>query len=95
MSRSASAGFAYVDGRLSDGDVLPLCRLRYGGSATFWGFAIYLASTDRYEDSVLPTPPTTFGPCESNTSVIRIGSRCSRLAGRVRPPTTLRRCVGR
>jgi len=49
------ASFAYVDGRLPDGEVLPLCRLRYGGSATFWGFAIYLASGNRYEDSVLPT----------------------------------------
>ncbi len=34
--------FAYVDGHLPDGDVLPLCRLRYGGSASIWGFAVYL-----------------------------------------------------
>jgi hypothetical protein len=46
--------FAYVDGCLPNGEVLPLCRLRYAGSATFWGFAVYLASGDRYEDSVLP-----------------------------------------
>ena len=32
-----------------------LYRLRYGGSTTYWGFAIYLASNDAYEDSVLPT----------------------------------------
>jgi hypothetical protein len=49
------AQFAYVDGQLADGDVLPLCRLRYGGSASVWGFAIYLASKDGYEDSALPT----------------------------------------
>ena len=42
-------------GQLQDGEVLPLCRLRYGGSAARWGFAIYLASKDGYEDSVLPT----------------------------------------
>ena len=30
-------------------------RLRYGGSAARWGFAIYLASKDGYEDSLLPT----------------------------------------
>ena len=30
-------------------------RLRYGGSAARWGFAVYLASKDGYEDSVLPT----------------------------------------
>ena len=47
--------FAYVTGRLPDGDTLPLMRLRYGGSAARWGFAIYLASKDGYEDSVLPT----------------------------------------
>ena len=47
--------FAYVDGQLADGTVLPLCRLRYGGYANQWGFAIYLASKDGYEDSILPT----------------------------------------
>ena len=30
-------------------------RLRYGGSAARWGFAIYLASKDGYEVSALPT----------------------------------------
>jgi hypothetical protein len=49
------AGFAYVDGVLPDGEVLPLCRLRYAGSATMWGFAIYRASHDDYQDSYLPT----------------------------------------
>lgn len=47
-------GFAYVTGNLADGDPLPLCRLRYGGSASTWGFAIYLASRDGYENSLLP-----------------------------------------
>ena len=46
------AGFAYVDGVLADGEVLRLRRLRYGGSARDWGFAMYRAS---YEDSFLPT----------------------------------------
>ncbi len=49
------AGFAYVDGVPADGDTLRLCRLRYGGSAQYWGFAIYRASHDDYEDSLLPT----------------------------------------
>jgi hypothetical protein len=48
------AGFAYVDAELADGDVLPLFRLRYAGSANTWGFAIYLHSKDGYEDSFLP-----------------------------------------
>jgi hypothetical protein len=47
--------FAYIDGELHDGDRLPLCRLRYAGSASRWGFAIYLASRDGYEDSMLPS----------------------------------------
>jgi hypothetical protein len=47
--------FAYIDGRHVDGTVLKLCRLRYGGSAHLWGFAIYRASHDDYEDSYLPT----------------------------------------
>lgn len=51
------ATLAYVDGVLPDGDVLPLCRLRYAGSATYFGFAIALARGNRdvYEDSVLPS----------------------------------------
>ena len=47
--------FAYVDGVLAGGESLRLMRLRYGGSATRWGPAIYLASKDGYEESLLPT----------------------------------------
>jgi hypothetical protein len=53
------AGFAYVDGVLADGEVLQLCRLRYLSSATVWGFAIYRASHDDYEDNVLPSGSPT------------------------------------
>src|SRR6478735_8497355 len=49
------AGLAYVDGLLADGEQLKLCRLRYAGSASQWGFAIYRASHDDYQDSYLPT----------------------------------------
>jgi hypothetical protein len=35
--------------------VLPLFRLRYTESAAIWGFAVYLATQDGYEDSVLPS----------------------------------------
>lgn len=47
--------FAYVTGQLPDGDTVALMRLRYGGSAARWGFAVYLASKNSYQDSVLPT----------------------------------------
>lgn len=29
--------FAYLAGELTDGETLPLCRLRYAGSASTWG----------------------------------------------------------
>ncbi len=47
-------GFAYVSGRLPTDEILPLMRLRYGGYAASWGFAIYLASKNGYEPSHLP-----------------------------------------
>ncbi len=53
------AGFAYVDGVLADGQVLPLCRLRYLSSASTWGFAIYRASHDDYEDNLVPSGSPT------------------------------------
>ena len=49
------AGFAYVTGHAPDGEDLPLCRLRYVGSASSWRFAIYRASHDDYEENFLPT----------------------------------------
>jgi len=47
--------FAYVTGTLPGGEQIPLFRLRYGGSAHSFGFAIYSAAHDRYEDAVLLT----------------------------------------
>jgi hypothetical protein len=57
------AGFAYVDGALPTSNI-PTVRLRYAGFAGGWGFAIYRASNDDYEDSYLLTgsmapPPKT------------------------------------
>jgi len=57
--------FAYVDGELEGGEVLALCRLRYVGSATVWGFAIYLASKDGYQDSILPSGRPSGTPQEA------------------------------
>lgn len=56
------AGFAYVTGHLPDGEHLPLCRLRYGGSASIWGFAIYRASHNDYQASYLPNGDTAGTP---------------------------------
>jgi hypothetical protein len=54
--------FAYVEGELAGGDTVKLMRLRHGGTASRWGFALYLASSDRYEDSLLPTGSPTGTP---------------------------------
>jgi hypothetical protein len=56
------ANLAYIDGRLPDGTATRLCRLRYGGSAHTWGFAIYRASHDDYQDSFLPNGHTAGSP---------------------------------
>ena len=56
---------AYVDGKMADGDVIPLCRLRYGGDAAYFGFAIYLESKEGYEDSILPTGSFEATPAEA------------------------------
>ena len=45
---TSRAGFADVTGILPDGEQIPLCRLRYGGSAHSFGFAIYSAARARY-----------------------------------------------
>jgi hypothetical protein len=47
--------FAYVAGVLPGGEIIPLCRLRYGGSAHSFGFAIYSAARGGYQDAVLRT----------------------------------------
>jgi hypothetical protein len=47
--------FGYITGVLRDGQRIPLCRLRYGGSAHSFGFAIYSAAHDRYQDAILIT----------------------------------------
>ncbi len=49
--------FAYVDGELQDGEVLPLCRLRYAGSASLWG------TTDRSRPTAPPAPPASSPSC--------------------------------
>ena len=47
--------FGYITGVLRDGSRIPLCRLRSGGSAHSFGFAIYSAAHDRYQEAVLRT----------------------------------------
>jgi len=79
------AGFAYIDASLTDGDTLKLCRLRYGGSAHQWGFAIYRASHDDYEDSYLPNGYPV-GTCEEALDTA-CGLYLSDPTAWLRPPT--------
>ena len=57
--------FAYITGKLPDGSELPLCRLRYVGYASIWGFAIYRASHDDYQDNYLPSGQPSGTPEEA------------------------------
>jgi hypothetical protein len=57
--------FAYITGVLRDGEQIPLFRLRYGGSAHSFGFAIYSAARERYEDALLRTRLPTGTPQEA------------------------------
>jgi hypothetical protein len=53
--------YAYIDAD-EDGDIWPLCRLTYTGTADRWGFAIHLVSRDGYEDALLPNGQPTGTP---------------------------------
>jgi len=57
--------YAYITGVLPGGQQIPLFRLRYGGSAHSFGFAIYSAAHDRYQDAVLRTGLPTGTPQEA------------------------------
>ena len=55
VQASYHGSFAYITGVLPGGEQIPLFRLRCGGSAHSFGFAIYSPARDRYEDAVLLT----------------------------------------
>ena len=57
--------FSYVDATLTDATTLKLCRLRFHGALHTWGFAIYLASRDGYEDNFLPSGRPSGSPEEA------------------------------
>ncbi len=57
--------FAYIEADVPQGYRMPLFRLRWVGSRDLWGFAIYLASKDGYEESVLPSGRFTGSPEEA------------------------------
>ncbi len=60
--------FAYIDAVDPDGDTIALCRLRYAGSASMWGFAFYRASHDDYQNNFLPNGQTAGTPETHSTA---------------------------
>lgn len=62
ISTRYRGAFAYVTATDPEGDPQPLCRLRYAGSAHQWGFAIWRASHDDYDDAFLPNGSPTGTP---------------------------------
>ncbi len=54
---------AYVTASLpGDTEPSPLCRLRWTGASDQWGFGLYLYSSGKYEDQILPTGSFTGTP---------------------------------
>ena len=57
--------FAYVTGTTTNGEQIPLMRLRYGGSASTWGCsrstwpAATATRTPSYQTATPPAPPKT------------------------------------
>lgn len=64
--------FAYVEAELADGERVKLMRLRYTGAVGKWGFALYYAGSDRYEDSLLPTGSPTGTPTDALDCACRL-----------------------
>ena len=60
--------FAYVSGELADGTILPLCRLRYGGYANQWGFAIYLPAKTATKTRFCPPAGPSAPPKKPSTA---------------------------
>jgi hypothetical protein len=53
---------------LPNEEQLPLCRLRYLGTDTDWGFAIYQASSESYDDTLLPNGNPSNGNSSNGNS---------------------------
>ena len=56
--------YGYLVGHLPDDD-LPLARIEYLGDPQQWGFALYQASTENYQETVLPSGQWTGTPNEA------------------------------
>jgi len=82
--------FAYFTGVLPGGEQIPLFRLRYGGSAHSFGFAIYSPARDRYEDAVLLTGLPIGSPQEALDTACTLHLAALGYKPEPWPPTDLR-----
>ena len=82
--------FAYITGVLPGGEQIPLFRLRYGGSAHSFGFAIYSPARDRYEDAVLLTGLPIGSPQEALDTACTLHLAALGHEPESWPPTNLR-----
>ena len=82
--------FAYITSVLPGGEQIPLFRLRYGGSAHSFGFAIYSPARHRYEDAVLLTGLPIGSPQEALDTACTVHLAAPGHQPDPRPPTNLR-----
>jgi hypothetical protein len=57
--------YGYLTGHLPDDQDIPLARIGYLGNPTDWAFALYQASTDTYQPSVLLNGQPTGTPTQA------------------------------
>ena len=62
MQATYHGSFACITGVPPGSEQIPLFRLRHGGSARSFGFAIYSPARDRYQDAILLTGLPTRSP---------------------------------
>jgi len=87
---TSRAGFAYVTAAMpGEQQPQPLFRLRYGGSAHSFGFALYSHAAGRYEDSLLVTGSPVGTPQEALDTACTLYYTADDQPG-AEPPTNLR-----
>jgi hypothetical protein len=83
-------GFAYTTAALPGSDPQPLFRLRYGGSAHSFGFALYSHASGHYEDTALLTGSPLGTPQEALDTACTLYYASSSDKPSPEPPTNLR-----
>lgn len=84
-------GFAYVTAAPDGEEPQPLFRLRYGGSAHSFGFAVHSRATGRYEDTILLAGNPAGTPQEAlDTACTLYLAGIAGAAPGTEPPTDLR-----